>query len=77
MKTFVGLDVSQKTSTCVTDHNSNTLSMANVETHPAVIADSLFSEGVDKSKVGMETEPLCVWLYALVCITFMSRCRYN
>jgi len=34
-----------------------------VYTHPGVIADYLFSEGFDKSKVGLETGPLCVWLY--------------
>ena len=40
MKTFVGLDVSQKkTSVCVIDHNGNKIRMANVDTHPGVIAD--------------------------------------
>ncbi|MGE0969897.1 hypothetical protein ACQFN5_08270 [Klebsiella sp. WOUb02] len=35
MKTFVGLDVSQKkTSVCVIDHNGNKIRMANVDTHP-------------------------------------------
>lgn len=64
MKTFVGLDVSQKkTSICVIDHNGNKIRMVNVDTHPGVIADYLFSEGFDKSKVGLETGPLCVWLY--------------
>ncbi|WP_404652127.1 hypothetical protein [Raoultella terrigena] len=64
MKTFVGLDVSQKkTSVCVIDHNGNKIRMANVDTHPGVIADYLFSEGFDKSKIGLETGPLCVWLY--------------
>lgn len=34
MKTFVGLDVSQKkTSICVVDHNGNKIRMANVDTH--------------------------------------------
>lgn len=64
MKTFVGLDVSQKkTSVCVIDHNGNKIRMANVDTHTGVVADYLFSEGFDKLKVGLETGPLCVWLY--------------
>ncbi|HAT1612862.1 TPA: IS110 family transposase [Raoultella planticola] len=64
MKTFVGLNVSQKkTSVCVIDHNGNKIRMANVDTHPGVNADYLFSEGFDKSKIGLETGPLCVWLY--------------
>ncbi|MCI1030803.1 hypothetical protein [Raoultella terrigena] len=37
--------------------------MANVDTHPGVIADYLFSEGFDMSKIGLETELLYVWLY--------------
>ncbi|WP_407340089.1 IS110 family transposase [Dickeya ananatis] len=64
MKTFVGLDVSQKkTSICVIDPDGNKIRMVNVETHPAVIANYLFSEGFDKSKVALETGPLSVWLY--------------
>lgn len=67
MKTFVGLDVSQKkTSVCVTDHNGDKIRMANLDTHPGVIADYLFSEGFDKSKVGLETWPPGVWLYHLL-----------
>jgi hypothetical protein len=64
IKTFVGLDVSQKkTGICVIDHNGNKIRMANVDTHPGIIAVYLFSEGFDDSKVGLETGPLCVRLY--------------
>lgn len=64
MKTFVGLDVSQKkTSVCVIDHEGNKVRMASVDTHTGVIADYLFSKDFDKSKIGPETGPLCVWLY--------------
>ena len=64
MKNFVGLDVShKKTSVYVIGHNGNKIRMANVDTHPGVIADYLFSEGFDKSKIDLETGPLCVWLY--------------
>ena len=46
MKTFVGLDASQKkTSICVIDHDGDKIRIANVDTHPCVIADYLFSEG--------------------------------
>ncbi|WP_054633293.1 IS110 family transposase [Pantoea stewartii] len=64
MKTFIRLDVSQKkTSICVIHHSGNKIRMANLDTHPDVIADYLFSEGFDNSKVGLETGSLCVWLY--------------
>ncbi|WP_407289543.1 hypothetical protein ACHQJC_17495 [Raoultella planticola] len=58
MKTFVGLDVSQKkTSICVIGHNGDKIRMANIDTHLGVIADYLFSEGFDKSKVGKASAP--------------------
>ncbi|WP_421672857.1 hypothetical protein [Raoultella terrigena] len=51
MKTLIGLDVSQKkTSVCVIDNNGNKIRMANVDTHPGVIADYLFSEGLISQK---------------------------
>lgn len=52
MKTIVGLDVSQKKiSACVIDHSGNKIRMANLDTHPEVIADYLFSEGFNQSKI--------------------------
>jgi len=63
MKNFVGLNVSEnKTSICVIDQNGNKIRMANVDTHPGVIADYLFSKGFDNSKMGLGAGPLCVWL---------------
>lgn len=37
--------------------------MANVDTHPGIIADYLFSYRIDNSKVVLETGPRCIWFY--------------
>ena len=64
MKTFVGLDVSQKkTAVCVVDEQGKKTHQFTVDTNPKAIVDHLRSIGQLNAKVGMETGPLSVWLF--------------
>ena len=64
MDAFVGLDVSQKkTAICVVDAAGVKICQASVNTSPHEIYEYLVTKGFERSKVGMETGPLAVWLY--------------
>lgn len=64
MKTYVGLDVSQKTTAiCIVNDAGEKVCQASVDTNPVAIRGYLVSHGCQDAKVGMETGPLAVWLY--------------
>ncbi|MGA4144043.1 IS110 family transposase, partial [Ralstonia nicotianae] len=64
METYVGLDVSQKsTVVCVIDKDGNPVWRGTVASHPQAIDSIIRQQAPEVRRVGMETGPLAVWFY--------------
>lgn len=64
MTSFVGLDVSDKeTAICVVDAAGNKRWEGKIATDPDLIVARLRERADDVERVGLETGPLCVWLW--------------
>ncbi|WP_043765763.1 IS110 family RNA-guided transposase [Algiphilus aromaticivorans] len=62
MKSYVGLDVSQKTTMiCVVDEEGNCLWEGACDSHPLEMAQVLKAHAPNLQQVGLETGPLAVW----------------
>ena len=64
METYVGLDVSQKsTAVCVIDGDGNPVWRGTVASDPQAIDSIIRQQAPEVRRVGMETGPLAVWFY--------------
>ncbi|ASW04001.1 IS110 family transposase [Paraburkholderia aromaticivorans] len=64
METYVGLDVSQKsTAVCVIDADGNPVWRGTVASDPQAIDSIIRQQAPEVRRVGMETGPLAVWFY--------------
>jgi transposase len=64
METYVGLDVSQKSTTvCIVDRDGNTVWRGTAASNPQAIDDVIRQRAPEARRVGMETGPLAVWFY--------------
>ncbi|WP_124646749.1 IS110 family transposase [Burkholderia sp. Bp8990] len=64
METYVGLDVSQKsTAVCVIDGDGNPVWRGTVASDPQAVDSIIRQQAPEVRRVGMETGPLAVWFY--------------